>query len=65
MKHVKRIAKSLVAGLFMGLLIGLVNKFMGTHNWGEIAWYTGSFYGLGCWLGIGMDFDSENTHSMF
>lgn len=56
MKHVKRILVSLVVGLFMGAIIGLVNKFNGTDDWMQIAFYAGWFEALGCWLGIGMDF---------
>lgn len=56
MKHVKRILVALAFGLLMGLLMGVINKLAGTEDWMQLAFYSGWFYGLGCWLGIGMDF---------
>lgn len=60
MKHVKRILVSLAAGLFMGVVLGVVDKLSGTENWMQIAFYAGWFEALGCWLGIGMKFYHED-----
>lgn len=57
MKHVKRILVSLFWGFFMGVMMGLVYRFLtGQENWLKDALIAGWFYAIGIWFGIGIEF---------
>jgi hypothetical protein len=57
MKYVKRLVVSLTFGLSAGISIAILECFFrNSSTWYEDAFVAGSFFAMGCWFGIGIDF---------